>query len=130
MPVIAIASVRNCQMMSRRRAPMARRMPISRVRSLTDASITFITPTPPTMKATVESANITARVAKVILSKVSVIVSLVLISKSLGANQVTWRRRRISSSTSSIARCNWPCFERMAMLIPNQSQGNICLKTK
>src|SRR5882762_6487701 len=47
-PVSTMASVRNCQMTSRRRAPMALRTPISRVRCVTDISMMFITPTPPT----------------------------------------------------------------------------------
>ena len=42
------ASIRNCARMSERRAPIALRMPISRVRSVTDTSMMFITPIPPT----------------------------------------------------------------------------------
>ena len=42
------ASSRNCTRMSKRRAPRAFLMPISRVRSVTDTSITFITPMPAT----------------------------------------------------------------------------------
>src|SRR5438874_1890216 len=49
-PVSTMASVRNCQMMSRFRAPMAMRTPISRVRCVTDISMMFITPTPPTSR--------------------------------------------------------------------------------
>ena len=41
-------STRNCITMSRRRAPSARRMPISRVRSVTLASMMFMIPIPPT----------------------------------------------------------------------------------
>ncbi len=47
-PVSTTASVRNCQITSRRRAPMALRTPISRVRCVTDINMMFITPTPPT----------------------------------------------------------------------------------
>ena len=43
-----MASVMNCMRISRRRAPSALRMPISRVRSVTVMSIMFITPIPPT----------------------------------------------------------------------------------
>ena len=50
--VTRLASVRNCRKMSRWRAPTAMRMPISRVRSLTVISITFITPIPPTTSET------------------------------------------------------------------------------
>ncbi len=45
-----IASVRNCRRMSLCRAPVAMRMPISRVRSRTVISMMFITPIPPTSK--------------------------------------------------------------------------------
>ena len=45
---IMTASVRNCRTMSACRAPMARRMPISRVRSSTVASMMFMMPMPPT----------------------------------------------------------------------------------
>ena len=43
------ASIRNCCMMSPRRAPTAMRTPISRVRSVTDTSMMFMTPMPPTI---------------------------------------------------------------------------------
>ena len=43
-------STRNCRMMSRRRAPRALRTPISRMRSVTDTSMMFITTTPPTIR--------------------------------------------------------------------------------
>ena len=42
------ASVRNCCRMSRMRAPVAMRTPISRVRSVTLTSMMFMTPMPPT----------------------------------------------------------------------------------
>ncbi len=42
------ASIRNCCNTSPERAPTAMRMPISRVRSVTDTSMMFITPIPPT----------------------------------------------------------------------------------
>ena len=46
--VCTTASIRNCRVMSRRLAPRARRMPISRVRSVTVASMMFMMPMPPT----------------------------------------------------------------------------------
>ncbi len=45
--VIASVSKTNCEMMVAGVAPSALRKPISRVRSCTDTSITFITPTAP-----------------------------------------------------------------------------------
>ena len=41
-------SITNCALMSCLRAPIARRMPISRVRSSTEASMMFMMPMPPT----------------------------------------------------------------------------------
>ncbi len=43
-------STRNCRRMSRRRAPSALRTPISRIRSVTDTSMMFMTTIPPTMR--------------------------------------------------------------------------------
>src|SRR5439155_16116124 len=47
-PDSSTASTRNCRKMSRDRAPTAMRMPISRVRSVTETSMMFMMPTPPT----------------------------------------------------------------------------------
>ena len=46
------ASTRNCRRMSLGRAPTAMRRPISRVRSVTDTSMMFMMPTPPTISDT------------------------------------------------------------------------------
>ena len=46
------ASTRNCARMSRLRAPTAIRSPISRVRSVTDTSMMFMIPIPPTSSET------------------------------------------------------------------------------
>ena len=51
----------NCSMMSRMRAPVAMRIPISRVRSTTLTSMMFMTPMPPTsseIAATVPSSKV------------------------------------------------------------------------
>ena len=45
---------------------MALRIPISRVRSVTDTSMMFMTPMPPTNNPTLEMANIRTTMAKVI----------------------------------------------------------------
>ena len=50
--VIATDSERNCTRISRSRAPVALRIPISLVRSATDASSTFMIPIPPTSSDT------------------------------------------------------------------------------
>ena len=46
------ASSRNCQRISFRFAPIARRVPISRVRSVTEMVMIAMTPMPPTSRAT------------------------------------------------------------------------------
>ena len=46
------ASIRNWARMSRPRAPTAMRRPISRVRSVTDTSMMFMMPMPPTSSDT------------------------------------------------------------------------------
>jgi hypothetical protein len=56
--VSVIASTRNCVTMSDRSAPRALRTPISRVLSLTETSMTFMTPTPPTRSPIEEMKNI------------------------------------------------------------------------
>ncbi len=53
-------------MMSLRRAPMALRTPISRVRSVTETSMIFITPMPPTIKPTDEITTIAMAMPPVI----------------------------------------------------------------
>ena len=52
--------------MSVRRAPIALRMPISRVRSVTDTSMMFITPMPPTIRPTDEITTIAIAMPPVI----------------------------------------------------------------
>ena len=49
--VNVVVSIKNCVKISLRRAPNTIRTPISRVRSTTEASIIFITTTPPTNSA-------------------------------------------------------------------------------
>ena len=64
-PVSVIASSVNCSSTSLLRAPMALRTPISRVRSVTDTSMMFITPTPPTISATLDTANMNTKIPPV-----------------------------------------------------------------
>ena len=54
------ASIRNCQRISRRRAPSAFRTPISRVRSVTEIIMIAMTPMPPTISA-IEEITMSAR---------------------------------------------------------------------
>lgn len=50
MPQIMAASMRNCKIMLRRSAPIALRIPISRIRFVTVTSMIFIMPIPPTSR--------------------------------------------------------------------------------
>src|SRR3982074_568619 len=59
------ASRGNLTGMSRLLAPIALLTPISRVRSVTETSMMFITPTPPTIKPTLETANMNIKTAHV-----------------------------------------------------------------
>ena len=51
-----VASMRNWLRMSRGRAPTASRRPISRVRSVTETSMMFMMPMPPTSSETAATA--------------------------------------------------------------------------
>ena len=68
-----IASNRNCIMTSLANAPIAKRMPISRVRSVTDTSMMFMMPMPPTTRLTAAIAPKSAVIALVVLVTVSAI---------------------------------------------------------
>src|SRR3984893_4218279 len=61
------ASARNCRITSRERAPRAIRNPISRVRSVTESSMMFMMPIPPTSSdtpATLASSTVIVRLAR------------------------------------------------------------------
>jgi hypothetical protein len=60
------ASIRNCISTSLATAPIARRMPISRVRSVTETSMMFMMPIPPTTRLIAATA-VTIWVSKVVM---------------------------------------------------------------
>ena len=82
------ASMTNCVMMLARVAPSALRTPISRVRSVTDTSMMFMMPMPPTSRLT--AAMLASRKAKICVDA--------------AAMSMNWRRLRIMKSLSSPAR--------------------------
>ena len=91
------ASTRNWRRMSRARAPTAIRSPISRVRSVTETSMMFMIPTPPTtseIMATHSSRLVINRVVEVRVLVISVMSRMVKSSGSPG--RMRWRSRRIS----------------------------------
>jgi hypothetical protein len=67
-------------------------MPIFRVRSVTDTSMMFITPTPPTISAIEEMKTIARAIPPVIALKFPISLSGVTIPKSLGLLNGTCRR--------------------------------------
>src|SRR5207247_2317620 len=66
----ATASSTNCDRTSRRRAPTARRIPISLVRSAIDSSMTFMMPMPPTRSDTAAMAASSSAIVLVARSSV------------------------------------------------------------
>ncbi len=63
---IISASSRNCARMSFWRAPIAMRMPISRVRSVTETSMMFMIPMPPTNSETEAIAPSSTDITRVV----------------------------------------------------------------
>ena len=93
------ASIRNWLMMSDRRAPMAMRTPISLVRSVTETSMMFITPIPPTTRlitAMAATSRVRVWVVEVMVWR---IVSLFDRKKSL----VPWRETSSAEISASAA---------------------------
>ena len=82
-----MASIRNCTRMSRLRAPMAMRMPISRVRSVTETSMMFMMPMPPTS-------------SEMLAMEASRMVSTLVVSSAVLAMSVWLRTVKSSSSPS------------------------------
>ena len=90
--------------MSRRSAPSALRRPISFVRSVTETSMMFITPTPPTTSAIAAMRTMTPEIAFVTACIWASIFSAVKIAKSFGALNGTLRRARSTIVPSSMTR--------------------------
>ena len=92
-----IASVRNWSWMLRLRAPRARRMPISRVRSTTDTSMMFVITMPPTTSEIPEMKTITAKlVAEMLFHNVCSASAETTPNGSSPRNGVLRRLRRIT----------------------------------
>ena len=89
---MSTASIRNCCKILPCRAPMAMRTPISLVRSVTDTSMIFITPMPPTTSEIRAIQEISRVIAPVVFSMVCLMLSLLLVKKS------SWPCRASSSS--------------------------------
>ena len=99
----AIDSTRNWARIRPRRAPSAMRTPISRVRSVTETSMMFMTPMPPTSSARAQTPKVAAPTIRARLSNSSAEVSLEKISKSFSSCGCSPRTRRRVAMTSSSA---------------------------
>ena len=97
------ASSRNCQRISRRRAPSALRTPISRVRSVTLIVMIAITPMPPTIRAIDEMTTSARKMPPLMRSQTWNSAAWVAMSKSLSSSRRRPCRARMISSTSRIA---------------------------
>ena len=85
-----VASVRNCRRMIRGVAPSALRRPISRIRSVTETSMMFMTPMPPTSsEIAAMPPSRTVRVREVLVA-VSTIDSWLLMLKSASSAVTPW----------------------------------------
>ena len=92
------ASTRNCISTWPASAPMASRMPISRVRSVTETSMMFMMPMPPTSRLTPATAD--SRPVRTPVMPVSTL-AIWAMSKTLKSSRSPipiWRRSRNSSS--------------------------------
>jgi hypothetical protein len=108
------ASMRNCSRIARARAPTARRSPISRVRSVTETSMMFMIPMPPTSNETIATPesrySITVALAEAAFGDVLQVPHVEVSSRSWATS---WRRtastaklpRRASIKTSNVS---WP----------------------
>ena len=91
------ASARNCSSTCSRRAPIAMRSPISRVRSVTETSRIFMMPMPPTTSEMDATAASSRAMMRLLPSAVSAIWLRLRTEKSLVApGLMRWRRARIS----------------------------------
>ena len=82
---IITASSRNCVRMSFCRAPIAMRIPISRVRSVTETSMIFMMPMPPTSKEIEAIAPSSTDIVRVVSASDSAAAERFLMKKSFGA---------------------------------------------
>src|SRR5581483_738390 len=100
---IVLDSIRNCRSTSERRAPMALRMPISRVRSVTDTSMMFMMTIPPTMREIPAMAIMAAK--NLLLRSDHSVRKLALVSaaKLSGCPGRSCRRERMMTRAPSMA---------------------------
>ena len=101
MAAMKAASMRNCRLISRRRAPRALRMPISRVRSVTVASMTFMITTPPMTRKTETTPIMAVAMTPVRLFQRFMSVAESRMPKESVSLGERWRRARRRTRASS-----------------------------
>ena len=106
------ASIKNCWRISAWRAPTAMRTPISRVRSVTETSMMFITPMPPTISEMRAIAEISSVMVCVVLSIVWRMVSVLSTKKSC----TPWRCKSSRLTPCSAASADTSSLMRTVML--------------
>ena len=90
--------------MSRPRAPTARRIPISRVLSVTDTSMMFMIPIPPTRRDTAATlASRAPSVREVAVAAATISSWLRTVKSSSSGFPILWRWRRSPVTSSSAA---------------------------
>jgi hypothetical protein len=113
--------------MSRRRAPMASRSPISRVRSVTLTSMMFITPMPPTSSDTAATAASRVESVRAEASRVAATSAMLRIATVSGSFAATrWRWRKRVRSSSSTARMSSPSCTFTAIQLTERNQTRLC----
>ena len=110
------ASIKNCISTSRAVAPIAKRTPISRVRSVTDTNMIFMMPMPPTSRLTAATAPSNAVMICVVEATFSATSAVSRIEKLSSSPSDKDRRSRIRSRTSPL-RCTRSLCGSMLMRI-------------
>ena len=98
------ASTRNCSSTSRASAPMARRTPISRVRSVTLTSMMFMMPMPPTSRLTAATAPSSEVISAVVPDRVWAIWAVSSTLKLLSVPSASLRRSRSRAVSLAVMR--------------------------
>ena len=104
-----VVSIRNCRTTSRRRAPIARRTPISRVRSITLASMMFMIPMPPTSSEIDAIATITISKMRCVRRCSASSSAGDTIVKSPASRCETLSRPRSSAAAAAMSSLDWTC---------------------
>src|SRR5437870_13245526 len=96
-------SIRNCNSTSERRAPIALRIPTSRVRSVTETSMIFMMTMPPTTSEIAAIPIMATKNVPLRLDQMPSRLALVSMSKLSPASGGSWRRARSTARASSMA---------------------------